>query len=100
VAAAPKGAKTSAVKAPKSVPQKQEAAKKASPAQPAKLAKTAAPTAAATRSQPEILAEQLAQLDLKFENGELSDEAAYRRVREQLVQQLVNEVASDPTALT
>ena len=101
VAAAPKGAKTSAVKAPKSVPQKQDAAKKASPAKPARTAAptAAVPTATATRTQPEILAEQLAQLDLKFENGELSDEAAYRRVREQLVQQLVNEVASDPTSL-
>ena len=55
--------------------------------------------AAPPRTQAEVLAEQLAQLDLKFENGELSDEAAYRRVREQLVQQLVDEVASNPTSL-
>jgi len=88
---APKGAKATTAKAtkePKPKPSKE----------PKPVARPAA--AAAPRTATEVLAEQLAQLDLKFENGELSDEAAYRRVREQLVQQLVDEVASDPTALT
>jgi hypothetical protein len=98
---APKGAKTTPAKASgtpsKNVQTKPAVAKPAKPAKPA----TAVPQPAVpSRTQTEVLAEQLAQLDLKFENGELSDEAAYRRVREQLVQQLVTEVASDPTALT
>jgi len=51
------------------------------------------------RSRAEVLAEELAQLDVKFENGELTDEAAYRRVRESLVQRLVETVESDPKSL-
>jgi hypothetical protein len=57
-------------------------------------------TTAPPRTQAESLAEQLAQLDVKYENGELSDEGAYRRVRESLVQQLVDAVATDPTSLS
>jgi hypothetical protein len=94
-------------------------AKPAPAAKPAKQAKSAkqpksstTPVAAATataaaatstatveRSRAEVLAEELAQLDVKFENGELTDEAAYRRVRESLVQRLVETVESDPKSL-
>jgi hypothetical protein len=56
-------------------------------------------TATVERSRAEVLAEELAQLDVKFENGELTDEAAYRRVRESLVQRLVETVESDPKSL-
>ena len=47
-----------------------------------------------------MLAEELAQLDVKFEDGAFSDEAAYRRVRESLVRRLVETVEQDPTALS
>jgi hypothetical protein len=67
---------------------------------PAKPAPKPGPTATSDRSRAEVLAEELAQLDLKFESGELSDEAAYRRVRESLVQRLVETVEQDPTALS
>ena len=60
----------------------------------------AATTGSGERSRADVLAEELAQLDVKFENGELSDEAAYRRVRESLVQRLVETVEQDPTALS
>jgi len=75
------------------------------PEKPAKsTAKATTPStpvpAAAPRTPAESLAEQLAQLDLTFENGQLTDEAAYRRVRESLVQQLVDAVATDPTSLS
>jgi hypothetical protein len=79
---------------------------KAAPVAPArtipapKPAKAARATNSAARTPAESLAEQLAQLDVKYENGELSDEAAYRRVRESLVQQLVDAVATDPTSLS
>ena len=66
----------------------------------AATASAATSTKTVERSRAEVLAEELAQLDVKFENGELTDEAAYRRVRESLVQRLVEAVESDPTSLT
>jgi hypothetical protein len=88
--AAPAGAKAATVKRAK--------AKQPRAAKPAVAPKPA--TTAPPRTQAESLAEQLAQLDVKYENGELSDEGAYRRVRESLVQQLVDAVATDPTSLS
>jgi hypothetical protein len=69
-------------------------------AQPASRPAPPSTAGTAERSRAEVLAEELAQLDLKFESGELSDEAAYRRVRESLVQRLVETVEQDPTALS
>jgi hypothetical protein len=92
---APKGAQATKVTKPKTTPTPRPAK------DPKPVAKPAATAAAAPRrTAAEQLAEQLAQLDLKFENGELTDEAAYRRVRESLVQQLVDAVATDPTSLS
>jgi hypothetical protein len=106
-AVAPKGAKVATAKAPKTNAAKakspttkvQNQATAAKPAPTKPVTPVAAPPASPPRTQTEVLAEQLAQLDLKFENGELSDEAAYRRVREQLVQQLMDEVAGNPSSL-
>ncbi len=94
--AVPKGAKVAKAAAPA----KPVAAPKPAKATAPKPAKTATSPTATPRSQAEVLAEQLAQLDLKYENGEFSDDAAYRRVRESLVQQLVDAVATDPTSLS
>jgi hypothetical protein len=96
VAASPKGAKATKAKATKET--RPTPAKEPKPA--AKIPAAAAAVSAPPRTAAEQLAEQLAQLDLKFENGELTDEAAYRRVRESLVQQLVDAVATDPTSLS
>jgi hypothetical protein len=60
----------------------------------------ATPAPVDDRSRAEVLAEELAQLDVKFEDGAFSDEAAYRRVRESLVRRLVETVEQDPTALS
>jgi hypothetical protein len=101
--AAPKGPKVAKGNGSTASPPKANATstqKERQPAKPVKQAGPVTPASTALRTQPEILAEQLAQLDLKFENGELSDEAAYRRVRESLVQQLVDAVATDPTSLS
>ena len=48
---------------------------------------------------PNELADELAMLDLAFENGALPDEAAYRRVRESLLARLLAAVGDDPAAL-
>jgi hypothetical protein len=101
-AIAPKGAKVSAAKTSTTKAQKTKPSQDTKPKAAATAPTTTKPAAPASspRTQTEVLAEQLAQLDLKFEDGELSDEAAYRRVREKLVQQLIDEVANDPKSLT
>jgi hypothetical protein len=48
---------------------------------------------------PAELADELARLDLAFENGSLDNEPTYRMIREALVQRLVAAVATDPNAL-
>lgn len=53
-----------------------------------------------TRSRIDVLTDELAALDLAFEDGALTDEASYRRVRETLVQQLVDVVGPDQPAAT
>ena len=73
---------------------------RSAPAKPASAPPRPVATDTPDRSRAEVLAEELAQLDVKFENGELSDEAAYRRVRESLVQRLIETVEQDPTALS
>jgi hypothetical protein len=92
---APKGASAKPAPAPKPP----EPAKPSSRGTaPAAAAATSA-TVAVERSRAEVLAEELAQLDVKFENGELTDEVAYRRVRESLVQRLIETVESNPKSL-
>jgi len=104
--AAPPGAPAKPVATATPAKQVKQAKQATQPTSSTKAAAPAAATAAAARStatversRAEVLAEELAQLDVKFENGELSDEAAYRRVRESLVQRLVETVESDPKSL-
>ena len=55
--------------------------------------------AAELHGDPAELADELARLDLAFENGSLDDETTYRMIREALVQRLVTAVATNPNAL-
>lgn len=49
---------------------------------------------------PDVLADELAMLDLAHESGSLPDEASYQRVRAALVERLVAAVGDDPESLT
>lgn len=55
----------------------------------------AATTTTATGTRADQLTDELATLDLAWENGTITDEAAYQRIRESLLAQLVSEV--DPS---
>ena len=49
---------------------------------------------------PDVLADELAMLDLAHESGSLPDEASYQRVRAALVERLMAAVGDDPEALS
>ena len=66
---------------------------KAEPVAPETAATTV--TTATARTRADELTDELATLDLAWENGTITDERAYRRIRESLVAQLVAEVGGD-----
>jgi hypothetical protein len=62
------------------------------PAAPQAKAKATTATRGAARSRADELTDELATLDLARENGTITDERAYQRIRESLLAQLVAEV--------
>ena len=66
---------------------------KAEPVAPERAPTTV--TTATARTRADELTDELATLDLAWENGTITDERAYRRIRESLVAQLVAEVGGD-----
>ncbi|HET7901780.1 MAG TPA: carboxypeptidase-like regulatory domain-containing protein [Candidatus Nanopelagicales bacterium] len=59
-----------------------------------------AATAARPADGPDVLADELAMLDLAHESGALPDEESYQRVRSSLVERLVAALGEDPDALS
>ncbi len=98
---APAPAKQTKPTKPAAKPVKPAAPASSKPAVPTKPApKQAAPAAARRADDPDVLADELAMLDLAHESGSLPDEASYQRVRAALVERLVDAVGDDPDALS
>ena len=80
---------------------KQTASKQpTSTASQASAAPTKAAAARPSAEDPDVLADELAMLDLAHESGSLPDEESYQRVRAALVDRLVAALGEDPDALT
>lgn len=104
--AAPKATAKAPVKAPAKGSTTPAPAKPTTPA--AKPRAQATGTSAASGAaaggargdDPDVLADELAMLDLAHESGSLPDEASYQRVRAALVERLMAAVGDDPEALS
>ncbi len=94
----------STTKAAPAKPKAAPAKPKPTPPATAAAARTApgatAPGTTAVGDDPDVLADELAMLDLAHESGALPDEESYHRVRAALVERLVAAVGDDPEALT
>ena len=111
-AAAGKGSGKAATKATAKAPVKAPAKASATPAKPTtpaakpraqatgRSAASGAAAGGARGDDPDVLADELAMLDLAHESGSLPDEASYQRVRAALVERLMAAVGDDPEALS